>query len=194
MVNYVRYYNFLVEVYKMKVFNCIFGVFAFLGAIYCIAFPGLTFINSGWLVSILLGVWGICAIFDYATNKNNPENSKATGAMGAVGLVAGIGAAVISVLAVFTPSIQVLLDMTILCLFAGWLVISGITSTAVALKAKGLGGKGWILSLVLGILVLLSGVYGFFHLIFMAQTIGILSGMLLMVYGFRLICTVFEKN
>ena len=178
----------------MKVFNCIFGVFAFFGAIYSIAFPGLTFINSGWLVSILLGVWGICAIFEYATNRKNPDSSKATGAMGALGLVAGIGAAVVSVLSAFMPSVQLLLDVTILCLFAGWLVISGITSTLVALKAKSLGGKGWVLSLLLGILVLLSGVYGFFHLIFMAQTIGILIGMLLMVYGFRLICSVFEKN
>lgn len=181
-------------VLKMKVFNCIFGVFAIFGAIYSIAFPGLTFINSGWLVTILLGVWGICAIFDYATNKNNPEKSKTTGAMGALGLVAGIGAAVVSVLSVFMPSIQILLDITILCVFAGWLVVSGITSTVIAVKAKGLGGKGWIFSLILGILVLLSGIYGFFHLIFMAQTIGILIGFLLMVYGFRLICSVFEQN
>lgn len=186
--------NILVEVYIMKIFNCIFGVFAFLGAMYCIAFPGLTFINSGWLVSILLGVWGICAIFDYATNKNNPNKSKVTGAMGALGLVAGIGASVVSILSVFMPSVQILLDMTILCVFASWLVISGVTSTVFAVKAKGLDGKGWILSLVLGILVILSGIYGFFHLIFMAQTIGILIGMLLIVYGFRLICSVFEKN
>ncbi len=179
----------------MKVFNCIFGIFAIFGAIYSILYPGLTFINSGWLVSILLGVWGICAIFEYATTRKNPNNDKSVGAMGTVGLIGGIVATVLSICAVFIPSVQLMLDFSIVCLFASWLVISGITSSVIAVKAKNLTtGKGWIFSLILGILVLLSGLYGFFHLLFIAQTIGILIGVLLMVYGVRLICSVFENN
>ena len=49
----------------MKVFNCIFGILSIIGAIYCMFYPGLTFLNAGWIVTILLGVWGICSVIDY---------------------------------------------------------------------------------------------------------------------------------
>lgn len=178
----------------MKVFNCILGIFAVLASIYCVFYPGITFLNSGWIVTILLGAWGICAIFDYATNHNNGEKSKGEAAMGTLGLVMGIAAAVFSVLALFFPGIRAMLDIIILCMFAGWLIISGIGSIAVSFTIKKTGSKRWILSLILGILVLIGGIYGIFHLFFVAQTIGILIGILLMTYGFRLILSVFEKN
>lgn len=178
----------------MKVFNCILGIFAILSSLYCMFYPGITFLNSGWIVTILLGAWGICAIFDYATNHNNGEKSKGEAAMGTLGLVLGIVAAVFSVLALFSPGIRAMLDICILWMFAGWLIVSGISSIAVSFTVKKSGSKIWILSLILGILVLIGGIYGIFHMIFVAQTIGILIGILLMTYGFRLILSVFENN
>ncbi len=178
----------------MKIFNCILGIFAILASIYCIFYPGITFLNSGWIVTILLGAWGLCAIFDYATNHSKDDKPKSEAAIGTLGLVLGIAAAVFSLLAIFLPSIQVILDFIILCMFAFWLIISGISSIAVSFSIKKTGSKRWILSLILGILVLLGEVYGIFHMIFVAQTIGILIGMLLMTYGIRLIMSVFEKG
>ncbi len=178
----------------MKVFNCILGIFAILGSIYCIFWPGVTFLNTGWVVTILLGAWGFCAIFDYFSNPDEDKKSKSTAAMGTLGLVAGIAAAVFSVLALFMPGIRLIFDVIILCLFTGWLVVSGILSIAGAIKVKkNSDSKSWILTLILGILVVIAGVYGFFHLIFMAQTAGVLIGVFLMLYGVRLICSVFEK-
>ena len=43
----------------MKVLNFIFGLLSVIGAFYCIFYPGLTFLNSGWIVTILLGMWGL---------------------------------------------------------------------------------------------------------------------------------------
>lgn len=178
----------------MKVFNCILGIFTILASIYCILYPGITFLNSGWIVTILLGAWGICAIFDYAKNHSNGEKPKGEAAMGTLGLVMGIAAAVFSVLALFLPGIRAMLDIIILCMFAGWLIVSGINSIAVSFAIKKSGSNRWILSLILGILVLIGGIYGIFHMLFVAQTIGILIGMLLMTYGFRLVLSVFENN
>lgn len=178
----------------MKVFNFILGIFAVLASIYCVFYPGITFLNSGWIVTILLGAWGICAIFDYATNPNSGEKSKGEAAMGTLGLVLGIAAAVFSVLALTVPGMRAILDIIILCMFAGWLIVNGIGSIAVSFTVKKTGSKRWILSLILGILVLIGGIYGVFHMLFVAQTIGILIGILLMTYGFRLILSVFEKN
>ncbi|MBD5548653.1 MAG: hypothetical protein HDQ97_14895 [Lachnospiraceae bacterium] len=178
----------------MKVFNCILGVLAILGSVYCMFYPGLTFLNSGWIVAALLGARGICGISYFAANRNKPGKSKGEVVAGIIGLIMGIVAAVISVCALFMPGVRLMLDIIIICMFSGWLVVSGASSIAAAFQVKKLGIKTWILTLILGILVLLSGIYGIFHLIFMAQTIGILIGVLLMTYGCRLILTAFEKS
>lgn len=178
----------------MKIFNCVFGVFSIIAAIYCIFYPGITFLNTGWIVSILLGIWGVCAIVDYAVKRKKEDKSKGEATMGALGLVAGIAATVVSVLALFIPGIRIVLDIIILCIFAGWLIVSGITSVAVSFKVKKSDSKNWILTLILGIIVWFAGIYGIFHLIFVAQTIGLFIGILLMTYGFRLILSIFENN
>ena len=178
----------------MKVINCIFGVFSIISAIYCVFYPGITFLNSGWIVAALLGVWGICRIIAFATRLKSDNKSKGEMLMAVLGLMGGISAAVVSLLALFLPGIRIFLDIIILCIFSGWLVVSGITSFARAIKLKKSGIKMWLLTLICGILVLIAGVYGFFHLIFVAQTIGMLIGILLMTYGIRLIISVFENN
>ena len=57
----------------MKVFNCIFGILSIIGAIYCMFYPGLTFLNAGWIVTILLGVWGICSVIDYFAKRKKAK-------------------------------------------------------------------------------------------------------------------------
>lgn len=46
----------------MKVINGIVGVLSIFGAIYCLFFPGLSFINAGWVITAILGIFGICSI------------------------------------------------------------------------------------------------------------------------------------
>ena len=53
----------------MKVFNCILGILTVLASIYCIFYPGLTFLNCGWIVTIILGLWGISSIVSYAASR-----------------------------------------------------------------------------------------------------------------------------
>ena len=171
----------------MKVFNCIFGILSIIGAIYCMFYPGLTFLNTGWIVTILLGVWGICSVIEAKA-----EQSEAI--MGTLGLVVGIAAAVISILAMFMPGIRLMFDVIILCIFSGWLVVDGISSVAMSFKVKKASSSGaWLIPLFCGILVIIGGIYGFFHLIFAAQTIGFMIGVLLSIYGVKLILSAFEK-
>ena len=83
----------------MKIFNCILGIFSVFGSIYCMFFPGITFLNSGWIVTILLGVIGICCIFEYAANPEKKNGDKKLIINGIAGLIFGIAAAVVSTLA-----------------------------------------------------------------------------------------------
>lgn len=57
----------------MKVFNCIFGVLSILGAVYCMFFPGISFLNTGWIVAILLGVYGMSSIFGYFSSSTTEK-------------------------------------------------------------------------------------------------------------------------
>ena len=164
----------------MKVFNCIFGILSIIGAIYCMFYPGLTFLNAGWIVTILLGVWGICSVIDYFAKRKKAKAEQSEAIMGTLGLVVGIAAAVISILAMFMPGIR--------------LVVDGISSVAMSLKVKKASSSGaWLIPLFCGILVIIGGIYGFFHLIFAAQTIGFMIGVLLSIYGVKLILSAFEK-
>ena len=179
----------------MKAFNFILGVFSILGAIYCMFFPGLTFLNTGWIVAMLLGVYGICSIFEYCSNPAKKEQ-KSGGLMvgGVVGLILGIAAAVLSVLALFNASIRATLALTILFMFAFWLVYSGFASIYASFALKKKGGKMWIFTLILGVLIILTGFYGAIHPLFTALSIGYIIGIELMIYGVRLIASLFEKS
>lgn len=179
----------------MKVFNCILGVFAIFGACYCIFYPGVSFINAGWIITLLLGGWGICAIFDYFSNRKTAPKSKNEAFMGVLGLICGICAAVFSVLAIFVPRFTLLLDAFMMYMFCGWMIVSGINSIFKATDIKKTtGSKWWIFTLIMGILVAIAGVYGIFHALFLARILGYLIGFWLMAFGVRLICSVFEKQ
>ena len=177
----------------MKVFNCILGVFSILGSIYCMFYPGLTFLSTGWLITMLLGVLGICSIFEYFSS-NDKKRNKGLIADGVIGLILGIGAAVISVLGIFNPWVRGSIDLMMLIIFAFWLFYSGIISIAKSFEIKKTGSKMWILTLILGVLVLLTGIYGAVHPLFTMATIGYIVGFQLMIYGVRLVASMFEQK
>lgn len=181
----------------MKVFNCILGVFAIFGSIYCMFFPGATFLSSGLIVAILLGMLGICSIFEYVANRKKSEQNpdKKLVASGVVGLVFGICAAVLSVLALFIPQVRGIIDITVLLMFVFWLIYAGVVGIFGAARQKKLTeGKMWVFTLVMSILLVLTGLYAVSHLVYAAFAIGFMIGIELMVFGIRLVASVFEKE
>lgn len=180
----------------MKVINCILGVFAMLGATYCMLFPGVTFLNYGWIITILLGAWGVCAIFEYFTKEKKEERSKKEAGMGVLSLVLGIAAAAMSVWAIIAPNMTALLmDVVIVYFMAGWMIIGGVMSIVDAVKAKKMQiNKLWILTLIWGILFLVTGILGCFRPLIIAWMVDYIICALLIISGVRLISTVFEKN
>ena len=180
----------------MKTFNCILGVFSIFGAIYCMCFPGATFLSSGLIVAILLGVLGVCSIFEYASNRErkNEEGRKGLVANGVIELIFGISAAVMSVLALFIPWVCGVLDIMILIMFVFWLIYAGVLGIFRAVAQKKRSGKFWVLTLVMSILLIITGLYGASHLLYAAFAIGYMIGIELLVYGVRLIMSVFEDK
>lgn len=178
----------------MKVINGIIGAIAILSSIYLILYPGLTFVHTGWIATMVLGIFGICSIVYYSVSKkNNAQNANYGKATGITSLIVGICAAAFSVLAIFIPSFQGIIDIVILIAFALWLIIDGIIEIMKAIRLKNMTtSKKWILDLILGIFVLLFGIYGIFHLLVFMKTIGIMIGIMIMAYGIKQIAAIFE--
>lgn len=175
----------------MKVFNCIMGIFSLFAAFYCFFMPGVsTLMTAGWIVTVLLGVIGFCGIFEYVRNKNEKKQM----VNGTIGLILAIGAAVLSTIGLFDVSLRATFDLIVVVIFALWLVLSGVDSTVEAFAKKKDENKNWWLTLVLGILLIIVGMYFGTHLIFTTRTLGYIMGFSLTMYGIRLICSVFEKN
>ncbi len=175
----------------MKVFNVILGVFALFGASFCIFFPGLTFLNTGWVLSALLAGWGICSLFNFFSNKK-AQKSKGGMILGIIAIVAGLTLATFCLLNDFRV-MTILTDAIILCVLCAWMFISGANSILTAVKIKKAGtSKMWIFSLIMGILVLLGAVYGCFHVAFFVYVEAFVVGYFLVAYGIRLIASVFE--
>ena len=174
----------------MKFFNCIMGIFSLFSAYYCFVHPGVSAVMTiGWIVTCLLGVIGICGIFEYARNKD--EKKKMIN--GVIGLILAICAAVLSTIAMFDVSLRATFDLIIVVMFALWMVLSGVDSTVNAFKFKKEGYKYWWLTLILGILVIIMGMYAGTHLIYATMTLGYVMGFSLTFYGVKLICSVFDK-
>ena len=180
----------------MKIFNCIFGLFAILGAVYCMFFPGLTFLNAGWIVAILVGVLGVCSIFESLSNpdRKSTKEGKRLFANGVVGVIVGVIAVIVSILAIFNVAVRGMFDLIILYTFEFWLFYVGWMGVYQGISMKKNGSKKWLFTLILGILTVIAGFYGSFHLAVGAVTIGYVIGISLMIYGVRLFVSVFEEN
>ncbi len=179
----------------MKVFNAVIGVFAIFASIYTMCFPGVSFLKAGWIVTIMLCTWGACALFEVITRKQRDTDGKITVGGAILAILGGVAAAALTTVAIFRPGLSAMFDMAVVWIFTAWLIVGGVSSIISAVKVvKPLGGNMWIFSLILGILTLAAGVYGVFHMVAMAQTLGLLLGVLLMLYGCRLLASLFEKS
>ncbi len=177
----------------MKFFNAVIGVFAVLASIYTICFPGVSFLEAGWIIAIILCVWGGCALFEALTKNITDTSGKIIVGNAILALCGGVAAAALSLAAIFRPGLSAIFDLVVMWIFILWLIVGGASSAISAVKVvKPLGGNKWIVSLVFGILTLVAGIYGVFHILVMAQTLGLLLGVLLMLYGVRLLASLFE--
>lgn len=177
----------------MKLFNGILGVFSIFAAIYCFWYPGISFLNAGWMVTILLVGWGVCVLFETATNHGEGKPDKITVVKGIIALASGVVTGISAILSGANPEIAIVTDKIIVYIFILWLVISGFSSMLVAVTSiKILPRSRWIMKLILGVLTLLAGVYGAYHVFLTAWTVTIMFGALLLVYGGRLLASVFE--
>ena len=176
----------------MKAFNVILGIFSLIASFFCFMQPIRTFLSAGWIVAILLCAWGFCALFEVFRNRRKEGNRIST--VGAVfALIGGIASMVASIIMIVKPGTTLVSDVFFLYILMFWLIFSGVSSIINAVKVmKPAGNKMWVFSMILGILTILGGLYGFSHMILMTIIAAEVIGVLLVIYGIRLIASVAE--
>ena len=176
----------------MIIFNVILGVLAVLSGVQRIAFPGVGFmLDTGWIVAILLMLWGVNTIAAYYNAKELARYGVHQYAFaGGLGLLGGILAVVVSVMAMFSSEVQAMLTAFVLAIFGVWLLIDGISTVLMSVRVhRSMPGAPWIPGLVLGILLIVAAVFAIFDWVVAATTIDTLFGILLIMFGVRLIST-----
>lgn len=159
----------------MVVLSVILGVILIMGGISCLFSPGETFIAAGFVIMILLLVYGIVGVVRVIRKVSGPLE-----------LIPSILAIIIGIIAIFKPGTSLVIDSLMVILFAVWFIIQGITSIVVSIKMRK-ESKGWVLGLIIGIIGTILGIISLVNPIVSALAIGILVSIYLIEAGMSMI-------
>ena len=159
----------------MFILSIIAGVLLIIGGVACLFHPGATFLQTGYLLAILMLIYGVVGIINVIRKRAD-----------VIELIMDIPAVVIGIIAIIRPGTTLVLDGMMVYLVAAWFVIQGVVSIYLSIKVRRIQ-SGWIWGLILGILGLVLGIYSFIHPMVSALTIGMLVGFYLIEAGLNLI-------
>lgn len=159
----------------MKVLTIILGVLLAICGVVCLTSPEATFIETGYVVAIMLLVYGVIGVIAVIARRVRPSF-----------LWACIPAIIIGVISLFFPSDKMNIHIVLVYLLAVWFVLQGISSMYISVRVRYFD-HSWFLGLILGILSICLGVYTALHPTLGAFTIGVLVGIYLIEAGMDLI-------
>lgn len=143
----------------------------------CICTPVMTFLEAGYFLVILLLVYGIGAIVRGVMEKEY-----------GMPFFFGILSVILGIVIMVVPGLKLMTDGMLIYLMAAWFLLQGVVGILVSLKQKKLAdNKGWIWTMVLGVLGVLLGLYSLVHPMLLAFTFGILVGIYFIESGISMI-------
>lgn len=161
----------------MKIVSIIFGVLLMLCGISCMCTPIVTFLEAGYFLVILLLTYGIMGIVKSVAQKSYGVN-----------FLFHILSVILGLVILFVPGLKLKTDGVLAYIMAVWFLLQGVVSIFTAFQQKKSdSGKGWIWTLIFGILGALVGIYSFAHPLLMAVTFGILIGVYFVESGINMI-------
>lgn len=163
----------------MTVLFVIFGILLIVSGVSLMTTPLFTFLNAGYFIVILIGVYGIMGIVKSIVKKKFGLN-----------FIFSIISILFSGCVMFFPHMMLLTDSIMIYMTAAWFVLQGIINVITSIRiTKPLGTGLWILQLIFGILGILIGCYSFFHPLAMAVSMGVLIGIYFIETGMSMIVT-----
>ncbi len=175
----------------MKPLYVIFGILSFAVGVLCMMNPFSSFMAIGIFVAVFLMLVGLLFIMVYFMGRKDRYVSPNKPSIGFAGVFFGIAMIVIAVLSLISPTMQEILDMIILIVVAAWMIMSGFFSIYTASALKKQDRPGQTMAIVFGILMIILGIYGLFHMVIFGQALGLVLGFELVLFGFYLIFSAF---
>ena len=159
----------------MGVLTIILGILLMVGGIACIFTPFATFLAAGYIIGIMLFIFGIFALVRAIQTK-----------AGALAYITSVLAIVVGFLAIFRPGGTLVIDGLILVFVAIWFLFQGVTTIVISIRNRheisswGLGLASGIFGVVAGIICIIFPQVEMF-------AVGILIGIFLLEVGLSLI-------
>lgn len=176
----------------MRLFNGIIGVLSLFGMIYCIFWPEATFLNVGWIIALILFLWGFCSVITYLIDKKQGHKNRKNFAYGSAGLFLSIVLCVISIISMMVPKVAGSLLLIVLISFILFLLVAGIRNIIFAARSKKFAKKkGRVAKLVVGIIQLLLVALGLVGWFVDINAASLLIGIMLGLFGCTLIASMF---
>ncbi len=176
----------------LKVLAIILGVLMIAGGIYCLALPEVTFLLLGYIVGIVMILDGVERLILWFKRDRGTDQ-------GPWSLISGIFSLIMGIILIGNDLLQLFMDSFIVYMTIGWLIVLGFARIAHAFQTRRLHaaaksvnsqtvvGKDWWVALILGILLVISGVVGFFVPAVVGTALGIMIGVALIVAGVNMI-------
>ena len=141
----------------MRVLTIAMGVILTLAGIWCLVNLGKTYAALAFVLGIVMLVSGISNIITYISQH---RSSHVTGWV----LADGILTTILGIIVLLNPFTA---DVMISIFFGMWLMMSGVLRIVGAFEVRKIriasGDKTWLWMMILGVLTLLVGLYGFVH-------------------------------
>lgn len=159
----------------MAVLSIIVGAIITVGGIICFFTPFATFMAAGYIIGIMLFIYGIIALIRSIQKR-----------AGVPAYITSALAIFVGFLAVFRPGGTLVIDMLILVFIAIWFIVQGATSIYISIKRRK-ELPGWGFGLASGIFGLAAGVLSFIFPQVEMFAVGILMAIFLIEAGISLI-------
>ena len=159
----------------MAVLSIIVGAIITVGGIICFFTPFATFMAAGYIIGIMLFIYGIIALIRSIQKR-----------AGVPAYITSALAIFVGFLAVFRPGGTLVIDILILVFIAIWFIVQGATSIYISIKRRK-ELPGWGFGLASGIFGLAAGVLSFIFPQVEMFAVGILMAIFLIEAGISLI-------
>jgi len=159
----------------MAVLSIIVGAIITVGGIICFFTPFATFMAAGYIIGIMLFIYGIIALIRSIQKR-----------AGVPAYITSALAIFVGFLAVFRPGGTLVIDILILVFIAIWFIVQGATSIYISIKRRK-ELPGWGFGLASGIFGLAAGVLSFIFPQVEMFAVGILMAIFFIEAGISLI-------
>lgn len=173
-----------------RIITLILGIILIVTGIYCLMAPALTYMTLGYLIGLNMAADAIGGILLWFERKKE-------GYADGWALAGAIISFIFGIVLLGSDLMQLAVDMMIVYMAAIWLVVSGIIRIILSTKLRNLKdmqdtdakylGRHWWLVLIMGILLVVCGVFSFANPAGLIIAIGINFGLNIIICGFNLI-------